>query len=202
MICRLAISLPTTSPWQPSCESWFLEIQQKVIQILRLTSLTLGSNELLEELDIRNCANLTGSLNLAQCSNLLKLYAEGTKLTGVIFATNGKVQLAHLPETINTLTMRNLNDLTDFNCTLSALESLTLEGGTLDSLDVVTRTIGTLQVLYLYDIAWTVGDTTLLNRMAKLFFSLVTGTCYVSGGIRQQEIATYKKGMERSGSNL
>lgn len=159
----------------------------------RLTSLTLGSNELLEELDIRNCANLTGSLNLAQCSNLLKLYAEGTKLTGVIFATNGKVQLAHLPETINTLTMRNLNDLTDFNCTLSALESLTLEGGTLDSLDVVTRTIGTLQVLYLYDIAWTVGDTTLLNRMAKLFFSLVTGTCYVSGGIRQQEIATYKK---------
>ena len=159
----------------------------------RLTSLTLGSNELLEELDIRNCANLTGSLNLAQCSNLLKLYAEGTKLTGVIFATNGKVQLAHLPETINTLTMRNLNDLTDFNCTLSALESLNLEGGTLDSLDVVTRTIGTLQVLYLYDIAWTVGDTTLLNRMAKLFFSLVTGTCYVSGGIRQQEIATYKK---------
>lgn len=159
----------------------------------RLTSLTLGSNELLEELDIRNCANLTGSLNLAQCSNLLKLYAEGTKLTGVIFATNGKVQLAHLPETINTLTMRNLNDLADFDCTLAALESLTLEGGTLDSLDIVTRTINTLQVLYLYDIAWTVGDTTLLNKMVKLFFSLVTGSCYVSGPIRLQEISKYKK---------
>ena len=159
----------------------------------RLTSLTLGSNELLEELDIRNCANLTGSLNLAQCSNLLKLYAEGTKLTGVIFATNGKVQLAHLPETINTLTMRNLNDLTDFDCTLAALETLTLEGGTLDSLDIVTKTINTLQVLNLYNINWTVGDTTLLNKMVKLFFSLVTGFCYVSGGIRQQEIANYKK---------
>lgn len=160
---------------------------------LRLTSLTLGSNELLEELDIRNCANLTGSLNLAQCSNLLKLYAEGTKITGVIFATNGKVQLVHLPETINTLTMRNLNDLTDFDCTLAALETLTLEGGTLDSLDVVTKTINTLQVLNLYNINWTVGDTVLLNKMVKLFYSLVTGSCYVSGSIRLQEISKYKK---------
>lgn len=159
----------------------------------RLTSLTLGSNELLEELDIRNCANLTGSLNLAQCSNLLKLYAEGTKITGVIFATNGKVRLVHLPETINTLTMRNLNDLTDFDCTLAALETLTLEGGTLDSLDIVTKTISTLQVLNLYNINWTVGDTVLLNKMVKLFYSLVTGSCYVSGSIRLQEISKYKK---------
>lgn len=159
----------------------------------RLTSLTLGSNELLEELDIRNCANLTGSLNLAQCSNLLKLYAEGTKITGVIFATNGKVRLVHLPETINTLTMRNLNDLTDFDCTLAELETLTLEGGTLDSLDIVTKTISTLQVLNLYNINWTVGDTVLLNKMVKLFYSLVTGSCYVSGSIRLQEISKYKK---------
>lgn len=159
----------------------------------RLTSLTLGSNELLEELDIRNCANLTGSLNLAQCSNLLKFYAEGTKITGVIFATNGKVRLVHLPETINALTMRNLNDLTDFDCTLAALETLTLEGGTLDSLDIVTKTISTLQVLNLYNINWTVGDTVLLNKMVKLFYSLVTGSCYVSGSIRLQEISKYKK---------
>jgi Leucine-rich repeat (LRR) protein len=57
----------------------------------RLTSLTLGSNKLLEELDLRNCNNLTGTLNLAECSNLLKLYADGTKISSVTFATNGKV---------------------------------------------------------------------------------------------------------------
>ena len=69
----------------------------------RLVSLTLGKNKLLEELDIRNCKNLTGSINLAECNNLLRLYAEGTSLNGVTFATNGKVQVAHLPNTINTL---------------------------------------------------------------------------------------------------
>lgn len=159
----------------------------------RLTSLTLGSNKLLEELDIRNCGNLTGSINLSQCNNLLKLYAEGTKLTGVTFATNGKVQVAHLPDTINTLTMRNLNNLIDFDAVLDRLETLTLQGGTLDSLEIITNTINTLQVLYLYDINWTVADTALLNKMLKLFHSLVTGYVYISGQIRQQELNNYAK---------
>lgn len=157
----------------------------------RLTSLTLGNNALLEELDIRNCSNLTGSLNATQCNNLLRLYAEGTKLTGVLFATNGKVQVAHLPDTINTLTMRNLNNLTDFQATLSHLETLTLQGGTLDSLDIVQRTIETLRVLSLYDIDWTLADTSLLNRLLKLFYSLISGNVYISGQIRNQELLKY-----------
>lgn len=157
----------------------------------RLISLTLGNNALLETLDIRNCGSLTGSLNATQCNNLLELYAEGTKLTGVLFATNGKLKTAHLPDTINTLTMRNLNDLTDFQATLTQLESLTLQGGTLNSLDIVQKTIETLRVLYLYDIDWTVTDTTLLNRLLKLFFSLLSGHVYISGQIRQQELLKY-----------
>ena len=162
----------------------------------RLVSLTLGKNELLEELDIRNCKNLTGSINLAECSNLLKLYAEGTSLTGVTFATNGKVQIAHLPNTINTLTMRNLNDLVDFQATLEALENLTLQGGTLNSLEVVNNCIDTLQVLYLYDIDWTgsssLADTTLLNQLYNLFYSMITGKVYISGQVRNQELVTYE----------
>lgn len=157
----------------------------------RLVSLTLGNNKLLEELDIRNCANLTGSINLSQCNNLLKLYAEGTRLTGVTFATNGKVQIAHLPSTINTLIMRNLNDLTDFQATLNRLESLTLQGGTLDSKEIVTNSLNTLQVLYLYDIDWTVPDTTMMNTIKDMFYSLLTGSVYISGAIRNQELIAY-----------
>lgn len=162
----------------------------------RLTALSLGNNRLLEELDIRNCNNLTGSLNLSECNNLLKLYAEGTSLTGVIFSTNGKVQIAHLPGTINTLTMRNLNDLTDFQATLEALETLTLQGGTLDSLEVINNCIDTLQVLYLYDIDWTgsnsLADTTLLNQLYNLFYSMITGKVYISGQVRNQELVNYE----------
>lgn len=163
----------------------------------RLVSLTLGKNKLLEELDIRNCKNLTGSINLAECNNLLKLYADGTSLTGVTFATNGKVQIAHLPNTINTLTMRNLNDLVDFQATLEALENLTLQGGTLNSLEVINNCIDTLQVLYLYDIDWTgsssLADTTLLNQLYSLFYSMITGKVYISGQVRNQELINYEK---------
>ena len=158
----------------------------------RLISLTLGRNKLLEELDIRNCGNLTGSINLSQCNNLLKLYAEGTKLSGVTFATNGKVRVAHLPDTINTLTMRNLNNLTDFEAALNRLETLTLQGGTLDSYEVVSGSISTLQVLYLYDIDWLVADTTILNAMRDMFYSLVTGSVYISGQVRNQELVAYE----------
>ena len=157
----------------------------------KLVSLSIGNNKLLEELDIRNCKSLTGSLPLADCKNLLKLYAEGTKLTGVTFATNGKIQLAHLPDTINTLTMRNLNDLIDFDATLKYLETLTLQGGTLDSLDIVTNCIDTLKVLYLYDIDWNLDSTELLDEIALLFYSLLTGNASVPT-IGQYDLDRYK----------
>ena len=157
----------------------------------RLTSLTLGDNKLLEELDIRNCNNLTGTIDFTQCSNLLKLYAEGTKLTGAIFANNGKIQIAHLPNTINTLFARNLNNLTDFSATLNRLETLTMEGGTLDSKAIVSGATSTLRNLYLYNIDWTVSDTTLMNTILGMFDTLLTGSVYVSGAIRQVEIDNY-----------
>lgn len=158
----------------------------------RLISLTIGNNKLLEELDIRNCNNLTGSINLSQCSNLLKLYAEGTKITGVTFANNGKIQIAHLPSTVNTLIARNLNNLTDFSANLNYLENLTIEGGTLDSKTIVSNAISTLQILNLYNISWELAETTLLNQIKDMFYSLLTGSVYISGVIRNQEIIDYQ----------
>lgn len=89
--------------------------------------------------------------------------------------------------------MRNLNDLVDFDAILSRLETLTLQGGTLNSLDVVSECINTLQVLYLYDIDWTVSSTELLNKMYNLFYSLVTGKVYISGQVRNQELVNYRR---------
>lgn len=157
----------------------------------RLVSLSLGVNKLLEELDIRNCSNLTGTLNLSQCSNLLKFYAEGTKLNGAIFATNGKVELIHLPNTINILTMRNLNRLEDFEGTLNRLETLTLQGGVLDNKSIVKNAMSTLRTLYLYDIDWQLPDTKLLNSIYGLYFSLLTGRVEISGKVGTRELTNY-----------
>lgn len=158
-----------------------------------LTTLNLGANKILEELDIRNCHNLTGSINLSNCGNLVKLYAEGTILTGVLFATNGKIAIAHLPATINSMTMRNLNYLTDLQvASYDNLESLTVENSIVDELSIVRIALKTLQTLRLIGINWTLSDTTLLNQILKMSNSMLSGSVYVSGQIRNQELLKYE----------
>jgi hypothetical protein len=156
-----------------------------------LTNLNLGNNALLEELDIRNCPNLTGSINLSSCGNLVKFYAEGTSITGVLFASNGKIALANLPATINSLTLKNLNYLTDLLATYDNLESLTVENSIVDAYSIVEDAIDTLQILRLVGIDWTVSNTDLLNKILKMNNSMLTGKVHIAGQARQRELDAY-----------
>lgn len=156
-----------------------------------LTNLNLGNNALLEELDIRNCPNLTGSVNLSSCGNLEKFYAEGTAITGVLFASNGKITLAHLPATINSLTLKNLNYLTDLLATYDNLESLTVENSIVDEYSIVEDAIDTLQILRLVGIDWTVPNTDLLNKILKMNNSMLAGKVHIAGQARQRELDAY-----------
>lgn len=159
---------------------------------LFLTTLNLGSSPLLEMLDIRNCPNLTGSLNLSSCINLNTLRAEGTALTAVTFANYGKIATAHLPDTINTLSMRNLHYLNDLQVSYDNLESLTVENSDIDEYSIVLDAVDTLQYLRLVGIDWTLSDTTLLNSILAMNDSFLSGRAYVSGSIRNQEIKNYE----------
>lgn len=156
-----------------------------------LTTLNLGSNPLLESLDIRNCPNLSGSLNLSSCVNLETLLAEGTALAAVTFANYGKISTAHLPDTINTLVMRNLQYLTDLDVSVDNLESLTIENSIVDEYEMVNDALETLQTLRLVGIDWTLADTTLLNQIHAMYSSYLAGEVYISGQVRQQELIRY-----------
>lgn len=157
-----------------------------------LTTLNLGTNPLLESLDIRNCPNLTGSLNLSSCINLSTLRAEGTALTAVTFANYGKIAVAHLPGTVNSLTMRNLNHLTDLDMSFDNLEAITEENSIVDEYDIVSDAIDTLQTIRLVGINWTLSDTTLLNQILSKSNTYLSGSVYVSGQIRNQELISYE----------
>lgn len=78
-----------------------------------MTKITLGSNKLLEYLDIRNVSGLNSVVDLSQCNNLLELHAEGSGATGIIFANGGKLQRAYIPDVVS-LTMKNLNNIEAF----------------------------------------------------------------------------------------
>ena len=156
-----------------------------------LTSLTIGGNTLLKTLDLRNCPNLTGSLNLSRCNSLLTLRAEGTALTGVVFSTKGKVNTAYLPDTVTSLTMRDLDYLTSVHNNLDNLETLILENGVMDSLALMQNVYDTVQSVRLIGVDWTIPSSSLLNSIYAMNSSFISGSVYINGPVRIRELNQY-----------
>lgn len=159
-----------------------------------ITELSIGNNKLLETLDIRNCPNLTGTLNLSSCANLETLYAEGTSITSVSFASNGKIETAHLPATINSLTLRYLNNLTDLSLAgYSNLISLICEYCGFDPYSLIVSAINSLQILRVLGIDWTFSGTDFLNRIYAMSDSVLAGEATITGSIRVSEIENFNE---------
>jgi hypothetical protein len=83
------------------------------------TTLTTGSNPLLEELNVENVTGLDQALDLSKLINLRKLYAFGTNIPSALFANNGKLAYVELPA-INNISLKNLSYLSSDNFKLSA----------------------------------------------------------------------------------
>ena len=61
----------------------------------------------LEILDVQNCMNLSGTLDLSPCSYIQTIKAKGTRYTNIIFPVGGNLKQLILPGTINTLKILN-----------------------------------------------------------------------------------------------
>lgn len=79
-----------------------------------LNSITLGNNILMRTLDLRNCVNLTQSVDASGCTNIEEVYCDGTAVTGVSLPNGGNLRVLHLPATVTNLTLRNQSKLTEF----------------------------------------------------------------------------------------
>lgn len=162
-----------------------------------LTVLNMGNNTLLETLDIKNCPNLTGSVNLSACENLINLYAQNTAITSFLLANHGKIKNVYLPATINTLTFKNLKDLTNLNiASYNNLQTFVCQNSVVDALTILNKSINTLRTVSITGIAWNLDSTDILKKLAKLGGiddngvttdqSVLTGTIHVPV-MRQQE---------------
>lgn len=174
-----------------------------------LTNLNMGNNTLLEELDVQNCPNLTGSINLSACENLLKLNASGTIISSVSFATHGKITHAYLPSTINTLTFRDLQNLTDLVIpSYENLETFICRNSKVDALGIIQKAIKSLKTVTVTGINWNLENTDILKVLSKLTgkdenefnteHSVLTGTIHVPV-IRDQELKEYIGTAEKKG---
>lgn len=79
-----------------------------------LTDLTIGNLTLLKELDVRNCSALAQAVDLLGCTNIERVYFDGTAITGVKLPDGGSLKTLHLPSTVTSLSILNQKSLTEF----------------------------------------------------------------------------------------
>lgn len=87
------------------------------------TTLTTDANPLLEEINIENISSIGNALNFSKLINLKKLFAFGTNLSGITFATGGKIEEVELPA-INNITLKQLKYLATDKYTLSSYDNV------------------------------------------------------------------------------
>lgn len=165
-----------------------------------LTHLVIGNNPLLEKLDIQNTPNLVESLNVSGCNNLKELYAQGSGLTGVIFANGGNLQTAYLPS-LTSLDAKNLNYVETFSISdFNNLSTLIMEYcSTIDALNIV-QSASNLNRVRILGIDWVLDSADLLNQLLAMTGidgngynteqSVLSGQAYVPVA-REQAISEY-----------
>ena len=165
-----------------------------------LTHLVVGNNPLLEKLDIKNTPNLVESVDLSGCGNLQEFYADGSGITGVVFASGGKLRIAHIPA-ITSLTIKSLAYLEEMNIEgFNNLRTLIVENTPyIDTLDYVNSSPNLTNVR-LIGIDWKTENTSTLDRMLTIagidnggyntLISVLTGS-YYSPIVRQKLLADY-----------
>lgn len=166
-----------------------------------LQNLEIGAgNKLLEELDIRNLSNLnTTTLPVSNIPSLKRVYAQGSNIAQAIFANNGLLEEAYLPETITRLELRNLYYLHTMSLeSYNNLLYLVIDNcpNMNDfSLEVVNQAPD-LRTARITDIDWTLDDTSVLQKLYSLIETTdspevtLTGKVYVPV-IREKELNDY-----------
>lgn len=109
-----------------------------------LKTLYVGTNGLLQTIDVRNCSALgtdeQTSVDLSGATNIENVYFDGTAVKSVVLPNGGILKVLHLPSTITNLTIRNQTQITEFvmpsyaNITTLRLENV---NGTIPEMDIL-----------------------------------------------------------------
>ena len=91
----------------------YLKLGDEVTENTKLTSLDLSSCKKLKVVDLRNCVNLTGVIDVSNCYSLEELYLTGTQVTAVNLPRGGTLKKLHLPA-VSALIIINNPYITEF----------------------------------------------------------------------------------------
>lgn len=118
--------------------------------------LSVGSNNLLNKIDVRNCPNLTDPLELSNCPSVETILAEGSGITSVELPSSGFLKTIHLPSTITNITITNQQYIEDFQCEgYNNLTTLRVEGSVGVPIETIINTAPNLNRVRIIDAVWT-----------------------------------------------
>ena len=151
-----------------------------------LEILAIGdNNKMLEYLDVRNCPNASGALDLTKCISLKELYLDNTAFTGISIAPGGLLTTISLqaPTSITlsellyltNITISDISNLTTLrieNCLFDDAAALTIDGVTTtqnnkDLILTLIEAATNLSRIRLLGVNW-YTSTTLLNRLYNM----------------------------------
>ncbi len=99
----------------PKLQSIIVGSEEEGYSNSNLRNFTLGVSDLLQEINLSNCINLSGTIDASRCPCLETFKAFGTKIEGVTFSNGGRLTTVNLPETLTNLTLRNQSQLQNLN---------------------------------------------------------------------------------------
>lgn len=168
-----------------------------------LAHLTLGNNELLIKLDVRNCPSLTEAIDASGCTNIEEIYATGTSTTAVKLPNGGNLKKLHLPSTVSNITILNQPFISEFVCEgYDNVNTIRVENSSADSLTMVQESINeNLTRVRLINIDWEIDNTLLLDQLMlcggldengiNQDKAVITGTIHIKGSISTDELEEY-----------
>ena len=173
-------------------------------QNTNLNELTIGNLKMLEKLDIQNCPNLTQTIDLSGCDNIIEVYAKGTNISGVTLKDGGNLTTLQLPSSVTNLTIVNQPFLTNFSIDSYAnISTLRIENcPTINEFNIVLNATN-LERVRLTNINWelTNANKALLEKLYNARGltetgenqdkSVLTGKIHIKGNIAENKLLQY-----------
>ena len=134
-----------------------------------MTNIDLSNCPLLEHLEICGCPNLAVPLDFSGCPSLKELDLRGTGVTGVTFATGGRIQTVKLPATVASIAAKQEDDFDTLQMEgTDALRSLILEYcAALNSLNLAVNAPGLTRIRML-GVNWTAPTSEAIMNLSQI----------------------------------
>lgn len=137
-----------------------------------LIDVSIGTNKLLQKIDVRNCPNLTEPLALSNCPNIQEIYATGSAITGVELPSSGYLKKVHLPATLTNLTVTNQQYIEEFDLDgYGALTTLRIENTVNIPVEDIMLNAPNLNRVRLIDVSWEAESEAALVQTINKFKS-------------------------------